>query len=88
MVDRSRSRDEILELGAAAAAQCTMPRGGLSSPVGSAAFRSACLDLNYHAGIAAVRAGYTPEEVGAEAADLFRRGFTRHLGDNEHFHTQ
>lgn len=56
--------------------------------MGSAAFRSACLDLNYHAGIAAVRAGYTPEEVGAEAADLFRRGFTRHLGDNEHFHTQ
>lgn len=88
MVNSSRSRNETLQLSVAAAAQCTMPRDGLCSPVGSEAFRSACLDLNYHAGIAAARAGYTAEEVGPEAADLFRRGFTRYLGDSEHFHTR
>ncbi|MFB6606770.1 hypothetical protein ACFCXR_12270 [Streptomyces noursei] len=88
MANSSHTQDEILQLGAEAAAQCTMPRGGLISPVGSTNFRSACLDLNYHAGIAAARAGYTSEEVGPEAADLFRRGFTRYLGDSEHLHTR
>lgn len=80
MVNSSRSRDEILQLGAQAAARCTMPRDGLSGPVGSTTFRSACLDLNYHAGIAAARAGYTSEDVGPEAADLFRRGIHSPLG--------
>ncbi|WP_275464247.1 hypothetical protein [Streptomyces noursei] len=88
MVERARSRDEILQLGLDAAKQCTMPHEGLERPAGSAAFRAACLDLNYHAGIAAARAGYTAEEVGDEDAELFRRGFTRYLGDNECFHTQ
>ncbi|MFD8325155.1 hypothetical protein [Streptomyces lydicus] len=88
MAEDAKSRDEILQLGADAAKQCAMPDEGLESPVGSAAFRAACLDLNYHAGIAAAHAGYTAEEVGDEDAELFRRGFTRYLGDNECFHTR